>query len=80
MSSRKDPEQSSAAPSDEPKEPDVAIPTRDEELVRLQQERDQFEDQLKRALADTQNIRRRQRQELDDQRLRNEICWSVFAC
>lgn len=40
------------------------------ELARLQQERDQLEDQLKRALADSQNIRRRQRLEMDEARRR----------
>jgi molecular chaperone GrpE len=55
-------------------EPTVEIPATDtaagRELSRLREERDQFEEQLKRALADTANIRRRQKQEMDDARRR----------
>lgn len=51
-------------------EPTVAIPGNDPEFVRLKEERDQLEGQLQRALADTANIRRRQKQELDEGRRR----------
>lgn len=40
------------------------------EMTKLRTERDHFEQQLQRAMADTQNIRRRQRQEMDDNRRR----------
>ncbi|HZN37568.1 MAG TPA: nucleotide exchange factor GrpE [Planctomycetota bacterium] len=51
-------------------EPPVEIPARDEELLRLKGERDQLETQLQRTLADTVNMRRRQKQEMDDSRNR----------
>jgi molecular chaperone GrpE len=53
-----------------PKEPTVEIPTHEQELVRLRDERDQLEQQLQRQLADAANVRRRQRQEMDDQKRR----------
>jgi molecular chaperone GrpE len=53
-----------------PSEPTVEIPNRDLELVRLKDERDQLEVQLQRTLADTANMRRRQKQEMDDSKRR----------
>lgn len=47
-------------------EPVCEIPTHEQMLTRLQKERDQFEDQLKRAMADTANMRRRQQKEVED--------------
>ena len=52
------------------KEPTVEIPTHERELARLRDERDQLEQQLQRQLADAANMRRRQRQELDDNKRR----------
>ncbi|MCA8966829.1 MAG: nucleotide exchange factor GrpE [Planctomycetes bacterium] len=52
------------------REPVVEIPPHEQEMVRLREERDHFETQLQRALADTANIRRRQKQEMDDSRRR----------
>lgn len=52
------------------REPTVEIPSHEEEIKRLKEERDQFEGQVQRALADLQNVRRRQRQEIDDNRHR----------
>lgn len=54
----------------EASEPAVEIPTHDHELARLKEERDQFEQKLQRAMADLANVRRRQRQEIDDSRNR----------
>jgi molecular chaperone GrpE len=51
-------------------EPTVEVPTQDQRLRALQQERDQLDEQLKRALADAVNMRRRQSKELDDSRRR----------
>ena len=51
-----------------PQEPTVEIPTHEQELVRLRDERDQLEQQLQRQLADAANVRRRQRQEMDEDR------------
>lgn len=51
-------------------EPTVAIPGRDQELAKLREERDLLEQQLQRQLADAANMRRRHRQELDDNRRR----------
>jgi len=51
-------------------EPLRPIPAPEPELLRLKAERDQLEDQLKRTLADLQNIRRRQQKEMDDSRRR----------
>ena len=51
-------------------EPTVEIPAHEAELTKLREERDQLEQKLQRAMADTQNIRRRQRQEMDDSRRR----------
>lgn len=67
-----EPEDPSVAPSDADgrKEPTVEIPTHEQELARLREERDQFEQQLQRQLADAANVRRRQRQEMDDQKRR----------
>ena len=48
----------------------VEIPAHEHEVARLRQERDALEQQLQRALADTANIRRRQKQEMDDSRFR----------
>lgn len=53
-----------------PGEPVVEIPSHDHELARLREERDNLEQQLQRTLADTANMRRRQKQELDDGRRR----------
>lgn len=53
-----------------PPEPTVEIPTHEQELTRLREERNQLEVQLQRTLADAANMRRRQRQELDDGRRR----------
>ena len=53
-----------------PDEPTVEIPKQDLELARVQAERDHFEVQLQRTLADTANMRRRQKQEMDDVRRR----------
>jgi molecular chaperone GrpE len=52
------------------KEPTVEIPAHEKELTKLRAERDLLEQKLQRAMADTQNIRRRQRQEMDDSRRR----------
>lgn len=52
------------------REPVVEIPPHEQEMVRLREERDHFETQLQRALADTANIRRRQHKEMDDSRRR----------
>jgi molecular chaperone GrpE len=51
-------------------EPTVEIPANEREVVRLKEERDQLEFQLKRTLADMDNMRRRARQEMDDSRRR----------
>ena len=42
----------------------------DDELQKLRDERDQFEQQLQRVMADTANMRRRQQKEMDDSRRR----------
>ena len=52
------------------KEPTVEIPTHEQEMTRLRDERDQLEQQLQRQLADAANMRRRHRQELDDSKQR----------
>ena len=51
-------------------EPTTEIPIPDQELARLQNERNQLEQQLQRQLADAANMRRRARQEMDDQKRR----------
>jgi molecular chaperone GrpE len=51
-------------------EPTVEIPAHEAEMTKLREERDQLEAKLQRAMADTQNILRRQRQELEDGRRR----------
>lgn len=51
-------------------EPTVEIPTHEQELTRLREERTQLEQQLQRQLADAANVRRRARQEMDDQKRR----------
>jgi molecular chaperone GrpE len=51
-------------------EPTVEIPAHEVELTKVRAERDLLEQKLQRAMADTQNIRRRQRQEMDDSRRR----------
>lgn len=63
--------------TDEPErtEPAVETPAQDAEILRLElarlrEERDLLEVQLQRTLADTANMRRRQKQELDDGRRR----------
>lgn len=48
----------------------VEIPAHEAAIARLKEERDHYEQQLQRALADTANMRRRQRQEMDDSRRR----------
>lgn len=48
----------------------VEIPAHEAAIARLKEERDHFEQQLQRTLADTANMRRRQRQEMDDSRRR----------
>lgn len=45
-------------------------PSPEQEIVRLKDERDQLEVQLQRQLADTANMRRRQKQEMDDSKRR----------
>ncbi len=50
-------------------EPTIEIESQ-REFARLKEERDALEGQLQRALADTANIRRRQKQEMDDARRR----------
>lgn len=52
------------------REPTVEVPAHDAETSKLREERDQLEQKLQRAMADTQNILRRQRQELEDGRRR----------
>ncbi len=42
----------------------------EDDLTRLQRERDQFEDRWKRSVADLENFKRRQRKEVTDTRLR----------
>lgn len=51
-------------------EPTVEIPAHEQEMKKLREERDQLEQKLQRAMADTQNIRRRQQQEMADSRRR----------
>jgi molecular chaperone GrpE len=51
-------------------EPTVEIPSHEQEVARLRDERDQLEQQLQRQLADAANMRRRQRQEMDDNKRR----------
>lgn len=51
-------------------EPTVEIPAHEAEMTKLREERDLLEQKLQRAMADTQNIRRRQKQEMDDSRRR----------
>jgi molecular chaperone GrpE len=59
------------AQSGEPeREPTVEIPSPEQELTRLREERDQLEQALQRQLADAANMRRRQRQEMDDNKRR----------
>ncbi|MBX3464671.1 MAG: nucleotide exchange factor GrpE [Planctomycetes bacterium] len=48
----------------------VEIPAHEQEVARLKEERDNLEQQLQRTLADTANMRRRQKQEMDDNRRR----------
>ncbi len=69
--------QASGAPTNQPEsgpgettEPTVEIPPHEQEMTKLRAERDLLEQKLQRAMADTQNIRRRQRQEMDDSRRR----------
>lgn len=52
------------------KEPAVEIPGPEQEMAKLREERNQLEQQLQRQLADAANIRRRARQEMDDQKRR----------
>lgn len=65
-----DDERNDTAGDRERAERTVEIPVNEQELVRLREERDQFEQQLQRALADTANMRRRQQQEMADGRRR----------
>ena len=58
------------AAASEADEPTVEAPPHDAETKKLREERDQLEQKLQRAMADTQNILRRQRQELEDGRRR----------
>jgi molecular chaperone GrpE len=51
-------------------EPVVESPLHEQEFARLRDERDNLEQQLQRTLADTANMRRRQKQEMDDSRRR----------
>ncbi len=51
-------------------EPAVETPASEQEFARLRDERDNLEQQLQRTLADTANMRRRQKQEVDDSRRR----------
>ncbi|MCA8951552.1 MAG: nucleotide exchange factor GrpE [Planctomycetes bacterium] len=51
-------------------EPASEIPTHDREFARIKRERDEFENKLQHAMADLANIRRRQRQEMDESRHR----------
>jgi molecular chaperone GrpE len=51
-------------------EPTVEIPSHEQEMVRLREERDQLEQQLQRQLADAANVRRRQQKEMEDQKRR----------
>ena len=51
-------------------EPTVEIPAHEHEMARLRDERDNLEQQLQRAMADSANMRRRQKQEMDDSRRR----------
>jgi len=55
---------------DQNTEPTVEVPAHDEEMTKLRAERDLLEQKLQRAMADTQNIRRRQQKEMDDSRRR----------
>lgn len=58
------------APGAGANEPTVEVPAPEQRVRALQQERDLLDEQLKRALADAANMRRRQRQELEDSRHR----------
>jgi len=60
----------SAAEQTQGEEPTVEVPAHDADMTKLRAERDQLEQKLQRAMADTQNILRRQRQELEDGRRR----------
>lgn len=51
-------------------QPQVESPATEQEFARLRDERDNLEQQLQRTLADTANMRRRQRQELEEGRRR----------
>jgi len=51
-------------------EPVVETQASEQEFARLRDERDNLEQQLQRTLADTANMRRRQKQEMDDNRRR----------
>jgi molecular chaperone GrpE len=74
----RDPSDPNTPRADEPRPVDGTAPaethdgrdTADRELTRIKAERDHFEEQLKRALADAANMRRRQRQDMDDARHR----------
>lgn len=58
------------AGGDVKQDPGLAISAQEQELARLREERDQLEQQLQRQLADAANVRRRARQEMDDQKRR----------
>ena len=49
--------------TDSKREPNVEIPTHEQEIVRLRDECAQLEQQLQRQLADAANVRRRAQQE-----------------
>jgi molecular chaperone GrpE len=57
-------------PDDGRTEPTVEIEAIEQELLKLRRERDELEQKLQRAMADTANIRRRQQQEMADSRRR----------
>ncbi|MFN9844571.1 MAG: nucleotide exchange factor GrpE [Planctomycetota bacterium] len=56
--------------TDSKREPNVEIPTHEQEIVRLRDECAQLEQQLQRQLADAANVRRRAQQEFDEQKRR----------
>lgn len=70
MSKPTDEESTHDRPTDHEDEPMVEIPAHEQEMIRVREERDQFEQQLQRSMADTANIRRRHSQELADARRR----------
>jgi len=65
-----DPQKTESQKTAHGKEPAVEIPGPELEMAKLREERNQLEQQLQRQLADDDNIRRRDRQEMDDQKRR----------